>query len=151
MQDAAGPLGDAQHEVPVLRALELGAEAADLAHERPAQHAEVAGVHLRAEPLGRPVGLEEGAEVAPLLVDLVLVGVDVVRRRLGPQRGVDLAQGVRVELVVVVEQGDELTEGRGEPVVRGGDDAAVLGAPDEPDARVLPLGLLQDGEDVRRR
>ncbi len=52
VDDLAGPLGDPQHEVPVLRTLELGVEAADLLDEGSAHHAQVAGVHLRAHPLG---------------------------------------------------------------------------------------------------
>ncbi len=63
--DLPRPLGDPQDQVPVLGALELGVEAADLLDQRAAQDAEVAGVHLGPEPLRRPVGLEERPRVAP--------------------------------------------------------------------------------------
>ena len=63
--DLPRPLGHPQDQVPVLGALELGVEAADLLDQRAAQDAEVAGVHLGPEPLRRPVGLEERPRVAP--------------------------------------------------------------------------------------
>ena len=68
----------------------------------------MAGVHLGPHPLRRPVGLEERARVAPRAVDLVFVGVDVVGLGVGRERLVDQRQRVGVQLVVVVEQGDEL-------------------------------------------
>ena len=64
MGDLPRPLGDPQDQVPVLGALELGVEAADLLDQGASQHAEVAGVHLGPEPLRRPVGLEERPGVA---------------------------------------------------------------------------------------
>jgi hypothetical protein len=52
VEHLARPLGDPEHEVPVLRALEVGVEPTDLVDERAPQHAEVARVHLGAQPLG---------------------------------------------------------------------------------------------------
>ena len=57
---------------------------------------------------GDQSGLKNGPEWRPAAVDLVLVGVDVVGLGVGAQRLVDVGEGVGVELVVVVEQGDEL-------------------------------------------
>src|SRR4029453_2626793 len=77
--DLAGPLGDPQHQVPVLGALVLGPEAAHQVHQRGPQHAEVAGVHLGAEAPGAPVRLVERTGAAALGGDLFLIGVSVVR------------------------------------------------------------------------
>ena len=52
VDDPARALGDAQHEVVVLGALEALTEAADLADQAGAQHGEVGGVHLAAQALG---------------------------------------------------------------------------------------------------
>ena len=95
VDDPPRPLGDPQDQVPVLGALELGVEAADLLDQRAAQDAEVAGVHLGPHPLRRPVGLEERARVVPGLVDLVFVGVDVVDLGVGAERLVDVARARR--------------------------------------------------------
>ena len=126
-----------QHQVPVLGALELGVEAADLLDQRAAQDAEVAGVHLRAHPLRRPVGLEEGAASGGRR------GRSCPRRcRRSRPRGLPSmaaatwSERVGMELVVVVEQGDELAAGHRQGVVGGGDDAAVLVAALDPDPRV---------------
>ncbi len=146
VEDGAGALGHLQHQVPVLGALESGVEAADLLDQRAPQHAEVAGVHLGPQPLGRPVRLEEGAEVEAGADDLVLVGVDVVRLRVAEQGLVDVRERIGVQLVVVVEQGHELPRRHPQRVVGGGDDAAVALAPPHPDPRVVPLG---GGEPVR--
>ena len=135
VDDGACPLGHLQHQVPVLGALELGVEAAHLFDQGAAQDAEVAGVHLRAHPLRRPVGLEEGGGVAPGGVDLVLVGVDVVGLGVGVDRRGDAGERVGVQGVVVVEQGDELAPGHRQGVVGGGDDAGVLGPVVDPDTR----------------
>ena len=126
MGDLPRPLGHPQDQVPVLGALELGVEAADLLDQRAAQDAEVAGVHLGPEPLRRPVGLEERPRVAPALVDLVFVGVDVVDLGVGAQRLLDQRERVGMERVVVVEEDDELAARHRQRVVGGGDDAAVL-------------------------
>ncbi len=78
MHDPAGDLGDPQHEVVVLRAVVPLAEAADAPDHLGADDREVAGVHLAAQPLRRPVGLAEQVVEAAGVVDLVLVGVEVV-------------------------------------------------------------------------
>ena len=136
VDDRARPLGHLQDQVPVLGALELGVEAADLLDQRAAQDAEVAGVHLRPHPLRRPVGLEEGPGV------VAGGGRSCLRRcrrsrprgwRRSPRRQ---REGVGMERVVVVEQGEELARGHRQGVVGGGDDAAVLGPALDPDARV---------------
>ena len=77
------PLGHLEDQVPVLGALELGIEAADLLDQGATEDAEVAGVHLGPHPLRRPVRLEEGRAVVAGAVDLVFVGVDVVALRIG--------------------------------------------------------------------
>ena len=147
--DLAGPLGHAQDEVPVLGTVVAGSEAAHLLDERPAGHAEVARVHLRAEPLGRPVWLQEGVVADALLVDLVLVRVEVVDLGVGADGQVDRFEGTGVELVVVVEEGHELAGGHVEGVVRGGDDPAGLGAVPDLDAFVAGRRLLEHGPYVR--
>ena len=148
VHDLPRPLGDPEHQVPVLGALELGVEAADLLDQVAAEDAEVAGVHLRPHPLRRPVGLEERRLVAAAAVDLVFVGVEVVGFGVGGQRRVDVGQRVGMQRVVVVEQGDELALGHRQRVVGGGDDAAVGLAREQADAGVAALRL---GEHLRAR
>jgi len=87
--------------------------------------------------------------VVPGLVDLVFVGVDVVGVGGGRDCLVDECQRVGVERVVVVEQGEELAFGELHRVVRGGDDAAVLGPEADPHAGVLGLRPLEDLAHVR--
>ncbi len=123
--DAVGLLGDAEHELEVLDAVEGRVEPADALDERAAQHQQMADVHHAAEELGRPVGLEEGLAVRAATVDLVLVGVDRVGVGLLVQQPDAFEERVRVELVVVVEEGDELALGRLERAVARGRDAAV--------------------------
>jgi hypothetical protein len=149
VEDGPGALGRLQHQIPVLGALELLVEAADLLDEGAAEDAEVAGVHLRAHPLRRPVGLEEGRGVPPGEVDLVLVGVDVVGLGIAVDRRGDVGESVGVQRVVVVEQGDELAARHRQRLVGGGDDAAVALAVLDPDAGILALGSVEDLAYVR--
>ena len=85
----------------------------------------MAHVHHAAEELGRPIRLEKGLAEPSAAVDLVLVGVDDVRLRLLVQETDAFEQRVRVELVVVIEEGDELTVGRGERLIGRGADSLV--------------------------
>ena len=118
----------------VLRAVEPGAEAADLLDQRPPQHRQVGAVVLRAQSLRRPVRLVERVVDRAVGGDLVLVGVDVVDVRVGVERGGDERQGVGLDAVVVVDEHDELAGRHRQGVVRRGDDAAGVG----PGAQVHP-------------
>ena len=150
VHDAASAFGDAQHEVVVLRPVEAVPKAAQLLDERAPDDAQVARVHLAAQPVDRPVGLEERIELATPFVDLVLVGVDVVDVRVLVDGRRDLGQGAWVEEVVVVEEGDELALGHGQAVVGRGHDPAVLGPVRHAHAAVGVGRFVEDGSDLRR-
>ena len=90
----------------------------------------------RAEPLGRPVGFEERVEAATVEVDLVLVGVHVVDVVVGVDGGRHRAERVGVQLVVVVEEGDELAGRHRQRVVGGGDDPTARWPARHPHASV---------------
>ena len=137
VDDGAGALGHLQHQVPVLGALELGVEAADLLDQGPAQDAEVAGVHLRPHPLRRPVGLEEGAGVA------AGGGRSCPRRcRRSRPRGCASSASATWARASGCSRSSWSSRATNSPVghrqrvVGGGDDAAVLLPVGDPDARV---------------
>jgi hypothetical protein len=131
MQHAPAVLGDvlggAQYQIVILRAVETLAEPPDLVDHRPTQHREMTGVHRRAEPLGRPVGLQEVRRFASVGQHVCLVGVQVVD--VGPCRAVerrhDLFERGGHQRVVVVEERHELAVGEAQCVVGRRDDAAV--------------------------
>ena len=83
-------------------------------------------VVLRAEPLRRPVGLEERVVHTSVGRQLVLVGVQVVDRRIGVDRRSNELQCVRLDPVVVIDEHDELAGRHLQRGVRRGDDAARL-------------------------
>ena len=120
----------------VLRPVVALAEAADVAHHGGAEHREVAGVVLAAEPLGRPGRLLEEVEETTRVVDLVLVGVEVVDLGHRLDGGGHVLQGALDDQVVVVDQGDELAARNADAVVGGLDDVTVLAPLDDPDPRV---------------
>ena len=137
MLDALRLLGDPEHELEVLDAVERRVEPTDALDERAAQHEQVPDVHHAAEELGRPVGLEEGLAVRAATVDLVLVGVDRVGVGLFVQQPDAFEERVGVEFVVVVEERDELAFGRLERAVGRRRDAAVGVAEADVDRRVV--------------
>ena len=136
MRHGARALGDAQHEVVVLRAVVAVAEPADLVDEGAADDGEVAAVVLAEQADRVEVGLAEDVVVPTVWGDLVLVGVDVVDRVVLLEVLRDQLEGGRVQLVVVVEQRDEVAGREVGGVARGGDDAAVRPAVRDADAPV---------------
>jgi hypothetical protein len=130
-----------QHQLVVLHAVERRIEAADAFDEAPPHDEQVPDVHHAAEELRGPVGLEERMAEPAAAVDLVLVGVDDIRVRLLVQHADALEQRVVVELVVVVEEGDELPLGRRERPVGGGGDARVGLAEADLDSRLAGDGV----------
>ena len=136
VDDPTGHLAHPERQVVVLGAVVALAEPADTAHDVGAHHRQVGGVHLAAQALGRPVGFAELVVEVAVVVDLVLVGVevvDVVVLRDLPGVG---GQRARRQQVVVVEQHDELAPGGVDAVVGRRDDVAVGLTLDQPDARV---------------
>ena len=134
--DVPGLLGDAEHQVVVLRPVVAVAEAADLLDQAAPDHREVRGVHVVAQPLGREVGLVVRRVRLAVHRHVVLVAVAVVEVR----DAVDLlrhhAQRAGLEDVVVVEQGHEVAARPAQRVAGRRDDAAVLLALVHPDPRV---------------
>ena len=139
----------AQREVPVLAALVADTESARLPDELGAEDGQVRGVILSEEKIGQPVRLEVGFVAAAVLVDLVLVGVEIVH--LGPRVAGrdDLKERGGRKLVVVVQEGDELPGGQGQGGIRRRRDVAVLRAEFHLDARIRALRLLQDRTQLR--
>ncbi len=124
--DPAGALRQPQHQLEVLHPVEGRVRSAHRFDERAAGQEQVADVHHAAKQFGRPVGLEERLAPPPAPVDLVFVAVDDVGCGLLVQAADALEQCVGVELVVVVEEGDELALRRRErPVGRRGDPAVL--------------------------
>ena len=118
-------LRDPQHELEVLDRVEVGVEAAGALGDRAADDEQMADVH-RPERVGRrPVGLEERVRPDAGRGQLVGVGVDDVAPRVLVERLGDPQQGVGVQDVVVVEEGDELAGGQPQRRVGRGRDPAV--------------------------
>ena len=129
-------LEHAERQVVVLGSLEALAESPGAAHELGSVHAEVADDVLRQEQVRAEVGLEIGVDPPAPPVELVLVAVDDVGVRMAGELGRDAPEGVRGELVVVVEQGDELAPRHRQRGVGGGRDVAPDRAVREPDPGV---------------
>ena len=152
-----GFFGGAEDEVVVLGAV-VGAALVDLAaggvglgdgvEEAAAGDEEVADVIHGAKQVRVEVGLEVRLEVVDVLeVDLVLVGIEDLDVRMGVDRANALIEGLRLELVVMVGEDDEVA---GRHADRG---VGVLR-----DAEVLREGLIAEaavccsvlGEDLLR-
>ena len=118
-------LRGAQDQIVILRSIEVGAKPADLAHDIAPQRRQMACVHRRPEPLGRPVRFQEMSGLAPVGQNVCLVAVDVVDVGRGiDRRGHPLERSWH-QPIVVIEQRDELAAGHRQRIVRGGDDSAV--------------------------
>ena len=139
MGDPAGLLGEPQHELEVLDVVERGIEAAERERDRTAHDEEMAHVHHAPEEPRRPVRLEQRVGRAPVPLDVLLVGVDRVQRRVGVQSPDDLGQGRGMELVVVVEHPDELAGRKLERRVRRRGDPGVGRTQRDPDPGI-PCG-----------
>lgn len=94
------------------------------------------GVGVARQQIGRPRRLEERVEALAVGVDLVLVGIEEVAVGMGGDAGCHRGQGVRRQLVVVVEEGDEGGAGQLQRAVAGAGDAAVLAERGDLDASV---------------
>ena len=137
---AAGP----QEDVPVLGAVGLAAEAADLVDDVPPHQVEVREVVDREENLGTPLGLEQRVLTERrILVDTVLVGVEKVGFGIGGDSLGHPLQCERGELVIVVEQRDEFTASHRERSVGVGRDAAVGVEKRDAEPRVASSPLLE--------
>ena len=149
MGDAAAALRQSEHQLEVLDPVEGGVEAASLAHQRGACHEQMADVH-RAECVHRrPVRLVKGGEPTPAAVELVLVGVEEVGRRVRLDRGGDHLQRVGRKRVVVVEECDVLATGHRHSAVRRRRDPGVALGEVDPDPIVLGSCLLEHLRGVR--
>ncbi len=137
VMDARRPLHDAKQQVVVLRAFVAGAKPAGIEGDLPPHHHQVAHVHGREKMLGRPVRLEAGIAAFAARIELVFVRVDHVGVAILVQPQRDFRQGVRRQLVVVIEQGDELAGGQRQRRVRRGGDAAILGGERQPETRIV--------------
>ena len=143
MDDAPAPggdhLGGPQDQVVILRPVEACSEPADLVDEVASQHRQVAGVHRRAEPLGRPIGFQEVNRLAAIDQHVGLVAVHVVDVGSRVECRRHLLECGGHQLVVVIEESDELATSHRQPVVRRGDDATVLRPVEHTDPRVVVL------------
>ena len=138
--DAFGALGQPQDQVVVLAAVEVLAQAPDLLDQGPPGHGQVAHVVVGGQLVRRPVRLDVRVVQLPCRVQLVLVGVQDVDGRVGVEPPHHLGQGVRLELVVVVQEGHVLPGGHGQCGVGGLGYARRGGAVDDHDAGVVPQG-----------
>ena len=131
-------LGRPQDQVVVLRPVEAVRNPPSSSTSVAAQHRQVARVHRRAEPLGRPVRLEEVGRLAAVGEHVRLVGVhvvDVVRRR---RRAPTTSARARSAPAASSWSRSATNSPRGhrERVVRRGDDAAVRRSAQHVDPRV---------------
>ena len=121
-----GLLGDPQPEVVVLAPFETFTEASDLPDQGETADHEVAEVVVPEEEIRPPPRLKHRVLPLPFRSQLVLVGEEEVEIR-PPLQGLGHAEeGVRVETVVVVEEGGVLPSGHFEGFPVGSDHAVVL-------------------------
>ena len=139
------PLRHAQRQVVVLREVERAAEAAEIAHQGGAVHRQVPCVHHGGQQQRAPIRLAEQVQGAVIEVDLALVRVHKINRRVGAQPGRDLGEGVVRQHVVVVQQGDVVPGRHRQRLVAGRRDAAVPGRVADLDPRVQRREAVQQG------
>ncbi len=108
VMDAARALHQPEHQVVVLSALITTAESADVLEQRPAHHHQMARVHAREEVIGRPVRFEIRIASRPGEIELVLVGVDQVRRGFVVEEPGHVKECVGRQLVVMIEKRNEV-------------------------------------------
>src|SRR2546425_12543629 len=99
MADSTAAGDDAQRQVVVLGGVEFAPESAQLANQRRAIDAEVAGVHAREKILRRPIRFKEGIDVSAVRLQFVLVAVDEIQISVGDNRLGDLEQGLLCQLI----------------------------------------------------
>ena len=137
---AAGP----QEDVPILGAVGLAAEAADLVDDAAPHQVEVREVVDRKQDLGAPLGLEQCVLAERrVFVDAVLVGVEEVSLRIGGDRLGHPRECEGGEFVVVVKQGDEVALGHRECGIGVGRDAAVGVEKRDAEPRIAGRPLLE--------
>ena len=150
MHDLFRLLGQAQVEVVILTAVELcPLVAAHLCQQRRAEHAQVADIVIGAEVIQHIIRLEV---VDRQMVDVPfkghLVGVHKVRALLGDGFR-HIPQCAGVQDVVMVQQGDIFTRGKGKALIGVARDALVDVQFPVADAAVSAGALLHEGTHVR--
>ena len=136
MRCAARRLGHAQHEVPVLRAVDARRQSAELAQRRRPHDHEVQHAIGRADPLAVPGRLEVRHDARAVLGQLVLVGKQENGVALRIDRLGHAQQRIGGEAVVVVQKGAILAARLRQRVVGRPGDAAVDRPPRDADARI---------------
>jgi len=106
---------------------------------------------LTKKALGRPGRLVESSEADLVFADLVLVGVQKVDIGLEANMMIHHGECIFSELVVVVEQGDELSPSQPQSVVGGTGDAAIRVSVKNPNALVLAGESIQSAANPRVR
>ncbi len=149
--DALGSdgFGDAQHEVPILAAVETGPQPAGVPHALGSKDGQVTDVVLADEEIRVPVGFEMRIVAPAVLIQMILVRVNQLGIRMGGDLGGDHVKGVRCQRIIMIEEGDVLAAGHGERAVRCGDDAAVVASHLDTDPRIGGGGLGEDRRDLR--
>ena len=106
-----GPCRDrrcAQGKVVILAAFEIEAKSAELAHQRRSVNAEMADEILAVKELRIPIRLEISPVTTPLIIELVLIGVEDVGVGMAVDRVRYDGECVRRQKVIVVEQDEEI-------------------------------------------
>ena len=107
-----GRRDDPQQQIPVLRAVGVGIEAAKLTNQRRAHRDQMPHVVETAEQVVVELRFERRTAPDANLVDLVFIGVDQIGVGLSVQTLRDFEECRRITFVVVIEQQDEVA-GRG--------------------------------------
>jgi hypothetical protein len=128
--------GRSQDQIMILRSIEVGAEPADLTDDFAPQCRQMAGVHRRPEPLGRPIRFQEMSRLAPVGQHMSFVAVDVVDLGGGVDGGRHSLERGGYQPVVVIQQSNELATGHRQRIVRRCDNSTVGGAVHNPYSRV---------------
>ena len=142
-------LGQAQHQVVVLRTVMARVERAGLAQRARFHHQQVAHVVHAEQQAVVPVRLERGVREDAIRVHLVLVRVQHPGRAVGGGLHHRLQRHVH-QHVVMVEEGDPLAARGGDGGVGCPADAAVAGLGEDADARVRVLQPRQRARQLAR-
>ena len=125
MMNSPGLLDHAKEEVVILRAIELGTEAAGLLHDIATHCGQMANVVVGKEKIGRPIRFKQRCLKA-IFAKFVFIGINQIGIRMGLQEFHNLKKRIGFDDIIMIEKSNPFPMGKRESLIRGRRNASMF-------------------------